>query len=153
MTYGQGMTDTANPVRLDRQRSIYALVRAVGFTDAYRQSDGAIVHVEEVASFVSVLDEDAEPLTVRTVEMRVSDWVDMGRPTTITVTIEPGDALNDLAGARDRVKRAEGDVVEQVREARRNGKSWHDIGKVFGISRQAAWEAYAHKIGDEVTLR
>lgn len=31
----------------------------------------------------------------RTVELDAEDWEEMGRPETITVTIEPGDRLND----------------------------------------------------------
>ena len=71
---------------------------------------------------------------------------DMGHPTVITVTVEPGDALNDLANARAREAWAREDVIEQVREARRNGKSWADVARAFGCTRQAAWERFAHHL-------
>jgi hypothetical protein len=31
----------------------------------------------------------------RRVELDVGDWIEMGKPDTITVTVEPGDRLND----------------------------------------------------------
>jgi len=36
-----------------------------------------------------------EPGTQRQISMDYADYCDMGRPAVITVTIEPGDTLND----------------------------------------------------------
>ena len=118
MTYRHGMTDN----RLTRQRSILRLIGSP----------------PDVSRFVTTLDQDEDPPTIRTWDVPRADWEDMGRPSVITLTVEPGDALNDLAGARTRVTQAETDLIDQVREARRNGKSWADVAAVFGISRQAA---------------
>jgi hypothetical protein len=122
------MTDTPVAI-LTRQRTVF---RLAGHDDP-SPSDAAVYS-------------DGDERTFR---LPADTFEDMGRPDTITLTVEPGDALNDLAGARDRVERARHDVVEQVREARRNRRSWADIGAEFGVSRQAAWESYAHLVGDE----
>lgn len=125
---------------LSRARSIYRLVGT-------HPDDG-------IAAYVATAEDDgAPPAAVRVLHLPLDVFADMAEPNTITVTVEPGDALNDLAGARDRVTLARQDVVEQVIEARRNGKSWADIGAVFGISRQAAWESYARHVPEATLTR
>lgn len=42
-------------------------------------------------------DEDTEKVTTR-ISIEKSAWIDMGAPYEITVTIGPGDLLNDAAG-------------------------------------------------------
>jgi hypothetical protein len=37
---------------------------------------------------------EEEPWAHTSARLRLDDWVDMGRPTEITVTVEPGDLLN-----------------------------------------------------------
>lgn len=130
--------DGYHPYRLPvltRQRSIFRLIGSV---------PGA---PPDTVSYVHTLTDDGDPApTVRTLPILTQDFEDMGRPLTLTVTVEPGDALNDLAGARDRVQYAKADLLSQVAEARRNGQSWADVGAVFGISRQAAWERFADSV-------
>jgi ClpX C4-type zinc finger len=38
----------------------------------------------------------------------------------------------------------EGGLQRWVREARRRGSSWADIGEALGMSRQSAWERFSH---------
>lgn len=137
--------DTAEAAerRLSRQRTIFRLVGSTATTTS-TNSSGYIDVPPDCATYVATLDEDHDPEpTLRVFHLPIDTFTDMGRPDTVTVTVEPGDALNDLAGAPARVEQARQDVVDQVAEARRNGRSWADIGAVFGISRQAAWERYA----------
>jgi hypothetical protein len=53
-------------------------------------------------------------------------------------------ALNDVRLVRDLIGQAEYAVVK---EARRLGKSWTDIGMALGMTRQSAWERW-HDDGD-----
>ena len=128
----ESQTHTADtpeePALLARQRTVFYVV---GIPD----DEDAIYHASR--------DEDADPPTFREFRLPRRDAADMGHPTHITITVEPGDALNDLAGARDRVARAKRDVIDQVIQARANGRTWAEIGAVFGVSRQSAWESYA----------
>lgn len=48
---------------------------------------------DETVWFESV-NEDTD-LVDRSITFSIKDWVDMGSPETITITIEPGDRLND----------------------------------------------------------
>jgi hypothetical protein len=62
----------------------------------------------------------------------------------------PGDDttdLRELAEAVDRVRADEARVRELVERARANGRSWGRIGIALGVSRQAARERFAEKIG------
>lgn len=104
---------------------------------------------EDDVVFQATRDEEATR-TFREYRIPKGQCADLGDPTVITVTVEPGDALNDLTNAPLREGWAREDVVSQVAEARRNGRSWADIGAVFGITRQAAWERFATAV-DEVT--
>jgi hypothetical protein len=59
---------------------------------------------------------------------------------------------NALAGLRDalgEVNAAEQKVVRIMAAARELGATWQQIGDVLGISRQAAWERFADKIGTD----
>jgi hypothetical protein len=53
-------------------------------------------------------------------------------------------ALEDVKLVRDLIAQAEYAVVN---EARRQGKSWTDIGMALGMTRQSAWERW-HQDGD-----
>lgn len=44
--------------------------------------------------------------------------------------------------AERRVDEARAGLVETIAAARANGATWADLGKVLGISRQAAWERF-----------
>jgi hypothetical protein len=55
--------------------------------------------------------------------------------------------LRTLAEAVDGVRTGEARVRELVARARANGRSWGEIGIVLGVSRQAARERFAEKIG------
>jgi hypothetical protein len=49
-------------------------------------------------------------------------------------------AIAGFAAERDRLNDA---LIEAVRTARRNGKSWSQIGIMLGVSKQAAQRKYA----------
>lgn len=58
--------------------------------------DGELVETHEMRygfAYFTVVDEDGE--LIETHEMRSQLWHDMGEPSQITVTIEPGDKLNE----------------------------------------------------------
>jgi hypothetical protein len=55
--------------------------------------------------------------------------------------------LRTLAEAVDSVRAGEARVRELVARARANGRSWGEIGIALGVSRQAARERFAEKIG------
>jgi hypothetical protein len=58
-------------------------------------------------------------------------------------------ALQDVKLVRDLIAQAEYGVVN---EARRQGKSWTDIGAGLGMTRQSAWERW-HQDGDSIEGR
>ncbi len=57
----------------------------------------------------------------------------------------PDVTLDKLRAARAAADRAETKVVRLVREARQLNRSWEDIGRALGVTRQAAWERYGRK--------
>lgn len=50
--------------------------------------------------------------------------------------------LEQITAALEEQKRANRGVVDAVREARDSGRSWAEIARHLGITRQAAWERY-----------
>lgn len=50
--------------------------------------------------------------------------------------------LYDLVDARARREAVDAEIAALVKEARREGGSWRDIGDALGISRQAAQQYY-----------
>jgi biotin operon repressor len=52
--------------------------------------------------------------------------------------------LQSIAGFALLVEQAERGLVNAVHLARRSGYSWQDIGEALGVSRQAAWQRFAH---------
>lgn len=51
--------------------------------------------------------------------------------------------LELLAAVRQQLTLTERKLGEYVTYARRSGASWEAIGRALGVSRQAAWKAYA----------
>lgn len=51
-----------------------------------------------------------------------------------------------VASAAAELEKAQQRLVDAVREARASGYSWAKIGKLFGVSRQAAWERFHDKV-------
>jgi hypothetical protein len=58
------------------------------------------------------------------------------------ITVEDLSDLRALAMAADHVARAEHDVADLVRAAREHGRSWADIGRALGTSRQGARQRF-----------
>ena len=59
-------------------------------------------------------------------------------------------SLDALELCVQRVTKRLAEMPDKVKAARKSGASWTAIGKVLGVSRQAAWERYRH-IDDELT--
>ncbi len=51
-----------------------------------------------------------------------------------------GEAISEIADRRDRLDLA---LTEAIRSARRDGRSWSEIGAMLGVSKQAAQRKYA----------
>lgn len=51
-----------------------------------------------------------------------------------------------ITRAASQVSAAHGQLVDVVRKARGRGWSWAKIGRILGVSRQAAWERFHDKI-------
>lgn len=65
---------------------------------------------------------------------------------TVTVTVEDdwdSDPLRVIAGIRKGVDALDEWQRKAVGTARRQGRTWDEIGKACGVSRQAAWERFA----------
>jgi hypothetical protein len=52
------------------------------------------------------------------------------------------EALETVEAARDRLARAEADLVSAVAAARRRGCSWSELGRALAVSRQAAQQRF-----------
>lgn len=55
-------------------------------------------------------------------------------------------ALRSIAELADRRDEVEEELTEAVRSARREQRSWSEIGAMLGVSKQAAQHKYASKI-------
>lgn len=59
-------------------------------------------------------------------------------------SLTDADLLAKLPRIASVAAQVEGGLQRWVREARRRGSSWADIGKALGMSRQSAWERFSH---------
>ena len=65
---------------------------------------------------------------------------------TVTLTIEDdweSDPLRVVAGIREGMDALEAWQRKAVATARQQGRSWEEVGRACGVSRQAAWERFA----------
>lgn len=65
---------------------------------------------------------------------------------TVTLTIEDdweSDPLRVVAGLREGMNTLDEWQRKAIAKAREQGRSWEEIGKACGVSRQAAWERFA----------
>lgn len=53
--------------------------------------------------------------------------------------------LEAITHAADAVDSARSQLRLAVQNAHERGRSWEEIGDVFGISKQAAWERFHHE--------
>lgn len=53
------------------------------------------------------------------------------------------DALRAIAEYAERTHRVEAALEDAIRAARRDGRSWSEIGSMLGVTRQAAQRTYA----------
>lgn len=76
----------------------------------------------------------------------MNDMRAAGPMLTVTLTVEDdweSDPLRVVAGIREGMHTLDGWQRRAVATARQQGRSWEDIGKACGVSRQAAWERFA----------
>lgn len=59
-------------------------------------------------------------------------------------SLTDADLLAKLPRIASVAAQVEGGLQRWVREARRRGSSWADIGEALGMSRQSAWERFSH---------
>ncbi|GAA2760713.1 helix-turn-helix domain-containing protein [Actinopolymorpha rutila] len=51
--------------------------------------------------------------------------------------------LKVITGITEGTKSLDGSLAEAVREARKQGITWAQIGQALGVSRQSAWERFS----------
>lgn len=51
--------------------------------------------------------------------------------------------LKVISGIREGIRSFDGTLREAVAVARKNGTTWEEIGRAWGVSRQAAWERFS----------
>lgn len=51
--------------------------------------------------------------------------------------------LEVVAGLAARARRADASLREAIASARDQGRSWEDIGRALGVTKQTAWQKYA----------
>ncbi len=72
-------------------------------------------------------------------------WLDELDPDDPNLTVEtPGADLRQVAYALGAVNAAENAVAAAVSTARSNGRSWTEIARVLGMTRQAVQKRYDH---------
>jgi hypothetical protein len=76
---------------------------------------------------------------------RFERWADELDPD--AVTVESAADLRAIAEAADVARRDERILTEKVAAARARGQSWNRIALALGVSRQAARQKFASKIG------
>ena len=76
---------------------------------------------------------------------RFEKWADELDPE--TATVENTAELRAIAEAADAARRYEALLTERVAVARSSGQSWNRIALALGVSRQAARQKFAGKIG------
>lgn len=65
-------------------------------------------------------------------------------------SLTDADLLAKLPRIASVAAQVEGGLQRWVREARRRGSSWADIGEALGMSRQSAWERFSHDENEAV---
>lgn len=76
---------------------------------------------------------------------RFEQWADQLDPA--TAVVESTEELRAVAEAAETARRDEALLVERVATARARGQSWNRISLALGVSRQAARQRFAGKIG------
>jgi hypothetical protein len=76
---------------------------------------------------------------------RFEQWTDELDPA--TAVVESADDLRAIAEAAETARRDEAVLTERVAAARASGQSWNRIALALGVSRQAARQRFAGKIG------
>lgn len=69
-------------------------------------------------------------------------WLDQLDPADPDLSVEDPRELRDIAHALAAVAAAEQDLAAAVTAARTAGRSWSDVARVLGISRQAAQKRF-----------
>ena len=57
------------------------------------------------------------------------------------------EGLGPIIECDRKLRQARIDLDRAVVAARRDGQSWESIGRVLGVTRQAAWERYRDSVG------
>jgi hypothetical protein len=76
---------------------------------------------------------------------RFEQWADDLDPA--TAVVESAEELQAVAEAAETARRDETVLAERVAAARARGQSWNRIALALGVSRQAARQRFAGKIG------
>lgn len=76
---------------------------------------------------------------------RFEQWADALDPE--TATVESAEELRAIAAAAETARRDEELLTERVAAARARGQSWNRIALALGVSRQAARQRFAGKVG------
>jgi hypothetical protein len=76
---------------------------------------------------------------------RFEQWADELDPE--TAMVESAEDLRAVAEAAETARRDEALLTERVAAARARGQSWNRIALALGVSRQAARQKFAGKIG------
>jgi hypothetical protein len=76
---------------------------------------------------------------------RFEQWADELDPE--TAMVESAEDLRAVAEAAETARRDEALLTERVAAARARGRSWNRIALALGVSRQAARQKFAGKIG------
>ena len=76
---------------------------------------------------------------------RFEQWADELDPE--TAVVENTEELRAVAEAAEAARRDEAVLTERVAAARASGQSWNRIALALGVSRQAARQRFAGKIG------
>ena len=76
---------------------------------------------------------------------RFEQWADQLDPE--TAVVENTEELRAVAEAAEAARRDDAVLTERVAAARASGQSWNRIALALGVSRQAARQRFAGKIG------
>ncbi|HMH92565.1 MAG TPA: hypothetical protein VK586_15945 [Streptosporangiaceae bacterium] len=76
---------------------------------------------------------------------RFEQWADELDPA--TAVVEGAEELRAVAEAAETARRDEAVLTDRVAAARARGQSWNRIALALGVSRQAARQRFAGKIG------
>lgn len=76
---------------------------------------------------------------------RFEQWADELDPD--TAIVQSAEELRAIAEAAETARRDEAILTEKVAAARASGQSWNRIALALGVSRQAARQRFAGKIG------